>query len=171
MSRRSIQISVLSLLLLAGMCGISVAQAQPHQLTQQQQTTESLKLITDTADKICGVVVAAGEAQSVKVSGDVKAQLSALAKKLADLGLSGTGDFDTDSYVGVLRTDLAATLKAQSDCKSKIFDKLADKLINIGDSLPQPIQFQALGPQVNFGCEQGAVSEAFPNRRNKIYCP
>ena len=162
MSRRLIQIGVLSLLMIGSMRGSAVGQSQPPR-TQQQQLTESLKLITDAADKICGVVVAAGEAQSVKVSGDVKAQLNALARKLADLGLSGTGEFATDSYVGMLRTDLATTLKDQRDCKSKIFDKLSDKVINIGDTLPQPISFQALGPQITFGCEQGGVSEVSYN--------
>ena len=60
-------------------------------------SNDALKAITDTADRICGTVAAAGESQSVKVTGDVKAELGGLAKRLAELGISGTGDLATDS--------------------------------------------------------------------------
>jgi hypothetical protein len=91
--------------------------------------SDALKAITDTADRICGVVAAAGESQSVKVTGDLKAQLSGLAKRLADLGISGTGSFDADNYVGVLQSDLPTALGSLRECKLKVFDKLEAKLI------------------------------------------
>ena len=91
--------------------------------------SEALKAITDTADKICGVIEAAGESQSAKVNGDVKAQLSGLAKRLADLGVKVTGSLEADSYVGVLRSDLPTALSSQANCKLKVFDSLEKKLL------------------------------------------
>ena len=37
------------------------------------------------------------------MQGDVRAQLSGLAAKLSDIGLSGSGIFKTEQYEGVLQ--------------------------------------------------------------------
>jgi hypothetical protein len=110
------------------LAAVLVTQGGPRQ-SYADANAESLKAITDTADKICGVVAAAGESQSAKVTGDVKAQLSGLAKRLADLGITGTGTFETDSYAGVVRSDLPTALSSQMDCKLKVFDTLQSKLL------------------------------------------
>jgi hypothetical protein len=89
-----------------------------------QNQPEALQEITDTADRICGSVAAAGQGTDVKITGDVKAQLSGLAKKLADLGISGAGDVTTGSYEGVLRDQLATVLSEQRNCKLAVFQSL-----------------------------------------------
>ena len=91
--------------------------------------TQALALITQTADGICGIVKTAGSYQDLKVKGDVKAQLSGLFKQLADLGISGAADYDTDQYEGFIRSDLASTFEHTADCKFKVFDKLQEKMI------------------------------------------
>lgn len=53
------------------------------------KNSDALKVIADTADRICGTVVAEGNSQSVEVKGNVKGQLNGLVKKLAELGISG----------------------------------------------------------------------------------
>jgi len=58
-------------------------------------------------DKICNVVSLQGEIESSEVKGQVKAQLSGLAAKLADVGVSGTGSINNEQYQNVLRQDLA----------------------------------------------------------------
>jgi hypothetical protein len=95
----------------------------------QQANTDALKAVADTADRICGVLATSGEKQSTTVSGQVKGELSGLAKKLADLGIQGTGSIESSSYAGVLQTDLASSLSNQRDCKLKVFGSLADKVI------------------------------------------
>jgi hypothetical protein len=115
--------------MLAGMVGAALVIVGRLSSSHADTTTDALIAIRSTADGICGVVAAAGESQSVQVSGDVKAQLTGLAKRLADLGVSGAGSLASDSYIGVLRPDLAATLDSQRDCKFKIFDILQAKLI------------------------------------------
>jgi hypothetical protein len=88
-----------------------------------------MDLITATADRICNVVSTRGEAQSSEARGDIKAQLTGLASKLENVGLSGSGNINTEAYEGVLRQDLATTLNNNAACKFKVFDTLQDKLL------------------------------------------
>jgi len=122
--RRRVSIATLSLVLLSGAGFPENARAQ-----SLEAQTKALDLITTTADRICNIVRLAGTSQSLKVTGDVKAQLSGLIKQLADIGITGAADFSTDQYEGVLRADLAATVERNAECKFKIFDKLQEKMI------------------------------------------
>jgi hypothetical protein len=91
---------------------------------------QALELITKTADSICNVVSTKGEAESSEVKGEVKAQLSGLAAKLADVGVSGSGAIKSDRYQNVLRQDLASTLHDNTSCRLKVFDALQTKLLS-----------------------------------------
>jgi hypothetical protein len=94
----------------------------------QDQVSQALRVITDAADHICGNIAMSGQSTDVKITGDVKAQLSCLAKKLADLGIAGAGEVTTGSFEGLLRDQLASSLKEQRDCKVAIFSSLRDVL-------------------------------------------
>lgn len=87
-------------------------------------TPAALSAIADTADRVCGILAAQGEADSTKVTGEVRAELSGLAKRLASLGMSGAGDIASSKYQGMLQSDLPSTLKDIRDCKLKVLDKL-----------------------------------------------
>ena len=87
-------------------------------------TPAALSAINDTADRICGIVVARGETSSTKVTGEVRAELSGLAKNLASIGVEGAGDITSSSYLGMLQSDLPATLKDIRDCKLKVLESL-----------------------------------------------
>jgi hypothetical protein len=91
---------------------------------------QALKEITDTADRLCGVVATSGRSDSVKVKGDIKASLSGLAKKLADLGISGSGEVNTSSYEGVVQQELAKTLNDVRECKVQVLNILAKMIPN-----------------------------------------
>jgi hypothetical protein len=95
----------------------------------QSNNTDALKAISDTADRVCGIVGASGESQSSKVSGEINAELAGLLKKLSEFGVKGTGSFESSNYTGVLQGDLASVLANQRDCKLKIFASLVDKFI------------------------------------------
>jgi hypothetical protein len=120
---RSRQVSVL--LTLVGTAAVSTG-IYAQSLEAQ---AKALDLITKTADNICSIVTQAGSSQSLKVQGDVKAQLSGLIRQLADLGISGAADFTTDQYEGVIHADLATALQHNAECKLKIFDTLQAKMI------------------------------------------
>jgi hypothetical protein len=102
-------------------------------------TGAALSAIADTADRICGIVTTQGEASGAKVGVDVHAELAGLAKRLASLGVSGTGDIASSKYQGVLQQDLPTALKDARECKLKVLDKLQAAVLAPGVS-------QASGP-------------------------
>ncbi|QQO35331.1 hypothetical protein JJC00_06510 [Bradyrhizobium diazoefficiens] len=107
----------------------SQANAQSQSIDAQ---AKALDLITKTADSVCGIVKTAGNSESMKVKGEVKAQLSGLIRQLADLGISGDADFNSDKYEGFIRTDLATAIQNSAQCKFNVFDKLQAKMIKSG---------------------------------------
>lgn len=98
----------------------------------RSETNAILAIITDAADRFCNVVPVGGERQAVQVAADVKVEINGLLKKLAGLGVSGTGKYTSEHYVGVLQQDLAATLKDNATCKLKVFMTLQEKLLPSG---------------------------------------
>ncbi|QOZ33255.1 hypothetical protein XH92_17550 [Bradyrhizobium sp. CCBAU 53421] len=104
----------------------SEASAQSQAIDAQ---AKALDLITNAADRICSIVNQAGSSESLNVKGEVKAQLSGLIRQLAELGINGAADFNSDQYVGVIRTDLATAIKDNAQCKFNVFDKLQAKMI------------------------------------------
>jgi len=70
-----------------------------------------LQEITNAAERLCVNVKQSGQESSAKLSGDVKAELSGLAKRLADAGVSGAGQIQSKEYEGVVQGQLADTLK------------------------------------------------------------
>jgi hypothetical protein len=115
-------ISVPAVLTTATVCAL----AQPEPIDAQ---AKALALITDAADRLCSIVKQAGSSQSLKVQGDVKAQLNGLIRQLVDAGISGAADFNADQYEGVIHADLAAAIEHNADCKLKVFDTLQAKMI------------------------------------------
>jgi hypothetical protein len=90
---------------------------------------KALELITGTADKICNIVYLAGNSQSVKVTGDVKAELSGLVRQVVNLGLKGAGELNSDQYEGIIRADLATAVQNNAQCKLKVFLSLKDTMV------------------------------------------
>jgi len=97
---------------------------------------DHLKLIADTADRICNVITTSGSSRSVDLQGQVKAELGGLASRLADVGISGTGKLNDEQYQSVLRQDLANTLKDNASCKYKVCKDLSDKILQPLTTVP-----------------------------------
>ncbi len=124
---------------------------------------QALNLITLTADRICNVVSMNGEAESSDAKGEVKAQLSGLAAKLADMGISGSISITRDKYQNVLRHDLASTLHDNASCKLKVFSTLQAKLL----SFPTPQQHSRPEMQKNHASVyQSSTGDNSPNISN-----
>jgi hypothetical protein len=128
-----------------------------------QTQSQALKDITDTADRICGYVALSGQSTGVELSGDVKAELSKLAKVLADLGLSGTGRITNQSYEGILQQELSSTLRDIRQCKLNVFTSLQQVLIPQPPPVPRSQQVPASGDIVQAGV---IVGKAFGARRS-----
>ena len=93
----------------------------------------SLELIANTSNSICGSYLQSGSSKNLEVSGQVTVELNELIKKLIPIGVNGAARFDTDSYSGVLREELATELADIRDCKQMIFSDLIVRLSNISN--------------------------------------
>jgi WD40 repeat protein len=80
-----------------------------------------------------------GEVDSSEANGNVTAQLSGLASKLADIGISGSGNINSGTYQNVLQQDLPTSLKDNAACKLKVFDSLQSKLLEPAPAYPVPV--------------------------------
>ncbi len=105
-------------------------------MARAADTGAALSAIADTADRICGMVATQGEASGSKINGDVHTELNGLAKRLASLGVSGSGNITSSKYEGVLQQDLPTTLKDARDCKLKVLDKLQAAVLLPGIAQP-----------------------------------
>ena len=113
-------------------------------------TASELGAIADTADRICGIVTTQGEASSTKVQVDIHAELNGLAKRLATIGGSGSGDITSSSYQGLLQKDLASSLLDVRQCKLQIFRTLQHTVLpdsqgKLAVGAPGPDLLQAPG--------------------------
>jgi hypothetical protein len=109
------------------MMAVSIPGALQAQSIGPQQA--ALKDIRDTADDICYTIPLAGERRDVHLSGEADAQLAGVISRVANLGIKGAAQFNNEQYRGVLREQLAATVKDSSDCKRDVFKLLVDKML------------------------------------------
>lgn len=111
-------------------------------------TAAALSAIADTADRICGILATQGETSASKTTGDVHAELTGLARRLASVGVSASGDITSSAYQGILQQDLPATLRDIRECKLKVLDRLQATILpgtvaSPGPGAPSPDLLQA----------------------------
>jgi hypothetical protein len=121
----------IALLSLMGASLVAPAPANAQTVDDQQKAV--IEVIISTAHSLCYDLATVSRTKAEGVKGDVKAQLTGLASKIADIGLTGAGDITDSETEGVLQTDLAAALKDSAACKTHVLDTLASKLLS-----PQP---------------------------------
>jgi hypothetical protein len=110
---------------LLSLMGASLAASAPaNAQTVDDQQKAVIEVIISTAHSLCYDLATASRTKAEGVKGDVKAQLTGLASKIADIGLTGAGDITDSETEGVLQTDLAAALKDSAACKTHVLDTL-----------------------------------------------
>lgn len=98
----------------------SVAYGLATTIGRAETSAVVLKEIADTASQLCGYMSESGSKSTTQITGDVNAELSGLAKRLANLGVKGTGTIDSSQYEGVVQEQLADTLKDIRQCRENI---------------------------------------------------
>ena len=83
-------------------------------------------LITRTAINICDVVKSEGSTRSVQATGQIKAEVNSLFRRLIDLGASVSGTTEAAQYQGVRQEDLAVALRSVGECRQHVFDRLVE---------------------------------------------
>jgi len=89
-----------------------------------QTTQEFVTFTMESSLRLCDIVKAEGSTQSTKVTGEVKATLSGLLKKLSDLGGSVSSSMETGNYQGIRQEDLAPALSNVLACRERTFATL-----------------------------------------------
>lgn len=90
---------------------------------------KALEEIASFSERICQTAPIKSSSEELHLTGKANAELKGLVSKIANLGISGAGEYKKAESEGVLQKDLAALLSKSADCKQKISDKLVDKLI------------------------------------------
>jgi hypothetical protein len=98
-------------------------------LAHAEGTKTPLEEIMEAADRLCVDVAHSGNKSSAELRGNVKAELSGLAKKLVDLSGDVNGKIDTQQYEGVIQEQLAEMLKDVRSCKIQILNTLQQKML------------------------------------------
>lgn len=129
---------------LEGAVGILIAISVFSAAAYGQSTViDTLEIIGNYVDRICGLVALKGGANSWEVRGDIKAELKGLAAKLAEAGVSGGGKITSDEYTNVVRDQLAGVWKTNQTCRVTIDKELRATL------LPTPLQPPPPNPYYN----------------------
>jgi hypothetical protein len=107
--------------------GSSSALGQANEKLAMQRA--ALKDITDAAERICNSIPLNGTSQSAELSGQAKAEVNGVIKKVADLGVQGAGKYQTSEFSNVLQRDLAQAIQTNTNCKQTVFNVLVDRMI------------------------------------------
>lgn len=119
---------------------------------------QALDTISEFADDFCRTPALEGGRKEVELSGSAKAELNALLKKVADLGVEGVARYQTDEYRGLLQKDLANVVRDASNCRLEVWRDLKDKLV------PTPSPSPADAATGNDASEQKAREQALIER-------
>ena len=91
--------------------------------------TRALNEILDAADGICAASPVEEHDQRVELTESAKAKLGSTVKEVADLGIEGANEYQSDSATGSLQQDLATALANSSNCKLTVLTILQAKMI------------------------------------------
>jgi hypothetical protein len=100
------------------------------------QTQAALNMIADTADRICQSAPLEHTEEGIKLNGDARAKVNGLLGKLADLGVQGSGQFNSEQSKGVLEAHIVDAMQASNNCKLTVFQTLEKDLIRSQTSIP-----------------------------------
>lgn len=98
--------------------------------------SQALSLVLTAAERICVSVPLDQLSQRAELSGDAKAALSGVISKLADLGISGAGKYETTESKGVPQQQLADSIKSGNDCRRAVLDTLKSLIPGLSSSTP-----------------------------------
>lgn len=85
----------------------------------------STEVVEKMLTAVCGSFQSSGGGNNFSIEGDASAQLSGLLKQLTDAGISGAAGFNSDSYVGVLRSEVGTQLNSVRECRERVWNDLS----------------------------------------------
>jgi hypothetical protein len=85
---------------------------------------EYLQYIMDSADRICPKIPIKEKKQKIDFDAQAKTEINGLLKKLAKVGIVGSGKITIEEYEGIARSELTNLIIHRDNCRIKVFDKL-----------------------------------------------
>src|SRR5713101_951665 len=126
----------------------------PHKYAKGTDTLEAqkqaLNMINDFADHFCINIPLAGSGNQLELSGDAKAELNELIKKIVNLKIEGAAKYLSGEYQGVLQKDLVEALKNSVDCKRDIWKDLKKLVPQPSQPEPEPSPPQPVPPNPSY---------------------
>ncbi len=107
----------------------------------------ALNMIADFADRFCNKIPLTGEGNQVELTGEGKAELNELIKKIVDLKIEGAAKYLGGEYKGVLQQDLIEALTVNATCREKIWDDLKKLVPQASQAEPEPSPQQPVQPK------------------------
>jgi hypothetical protein len=101
-----------------------------------EEHQKALDVIHDYAYRICETVKQEGTSHGVELSGKAKAEVNALLKWLANLGVEGAAKYQDSKYQGVLQEQLAEQLNNVRDCRKELALDLQARLLPKAQETP-----------------------------------
>jgi hypothetical protein len=104
------------------LCGSLHAAGQQDDLFRQQQ--RALDEVIAATGRICTTVPLEENNKRITLTGDAKAELNGLVKKIAELGIHGAATYETNEGRGVLQAQLADAIKSGDNCRLSVLKEL-----------------------------------------------
>lgn len=102
--------------------------------SDQELTKEQAQVLVDGAREVCEIPRERGESKGGRLSGSVRASLSNLFKKLADLGMESAGEYDWNTYDGLPQQDLLEARRDTHNCRIAALKILKERAQNLPKS-------------------------------------
>lgn len=123
-----------------------------------QTNDDPTELILEMLPAVCGEFPTSGSSSSFSISGDANTKLKGLLDKLADLGIDGAVDVDTDEYVGVLRSEVGEQLNSVRDCRERVWSDMRSLIVKEESTNgSDPVDGDALLAQHNRACKENEI--------------
>ncbi len=94
-----------------------------------QQQREALNLISDFAEQLCKDVPLRGADTTATLSGEAKAELDGLLKRIANLNVGAAAEYQKQDYEGLLQKDLVKALETSTKCRLQVWNDLKGRLL------------------------------------------
>jgi hypothetical protein len=133
---------------------VSLLLTWPAYGTDLNVQKQALDIISDFADRICTRIPLEQRTQSIELSGEAKAELKGVLRKIANLGVAGTAEYQSGESQGILQKDLAEAIRNSDNCRVSVLHELRDRILPrteevIGGVLPSENRGEtrlAIGP-------------------------
>jgi hypothetical protein len=98
-------------------------------LGQETRDREALRMITETANQICQSAPLEQTNEGLALSGDAQAKVGGIVGRIANLGITGAGRYQSGHSMGVLQQDLTSAIRDGNNCKLDVFHTLERDLL------------------------------------------